>query len=276
MSILDDIAAATRQRTEDAKKSAPIGTIREKAYASPPPKDFAAALSGPGVSFICEIKKASPSKGVISPGFPYLALAEQYEKGGAAAVSCLTEPQWFLGSDQIFSEVRSQVSIPMIRKDFTVDPYQIWEARALGADAVLLICALLDADTLARYLELAHELGMAALVEAHDEAEIQQAAAAGARIIGVNNRNLRDFSVDFDNAARLRDLIPPECLYVAESGVSSPEDAAVLARIGADAVLMGEVLMRSDDPASLLREMREATRTASEQGGSFCRRLHEN
>lgn len=256
--ILDEIAASTRRRVEAAKERLPLGKLRELAQAASKPADFAAALSRPGLRFICEIKKASPSKGLISPDFPYLDLAADYAGGGADAISCLTEPEWFLGSDEVFREIRSATRLPMIRKDFTADPYQIWEARALGADAVLLICALLDDAALTEYLELAHSLGMAALVEAHDEEEIRRAAAAGARIIGVNNRNLRDFSVDFSNAARLRDLIPEGTLYVAESGVSSPEDVRRLAALGADAVLMGEVLMRSADPRVLLAQMREA------------------
>ena len=210
--------------------------------------------------FICEVKKASPSKGVISPDFPYLDIARDYEAAGADAVSCLTEPKWFLGSDDIFREIRQNTSLPMIRKDFTVDEYQIYQARLMGADAVLLICSLLDTAAITKYLEICDSLGLDALVETHDEAEIDSAVAAGARIIGVNNRNLKDFSVDFSNAARLRDKIPPEALYVAESGVTGPEDAAILKRIGADAVLMGEVLMRAPDKGEMLRRMREAAR----------------
>lgn len=253
--ILDEIAASTRKRVEAARARLPLEALQEIAHAAEPGADFAAALAQPGLRFICEIKKASPSKGLISPDFPYLELARIYEAGGADAISCLTEPQWFLGSDEIFQEVRSAVSLPVLRKDFTVDPYQIWQARAMGAGAVLLICALLDTRTLGEYLHLAHELGMAALVETHDEEEIRQAAEVGARIIGVNNRNLKDFSVNFDNAARLRDLIPADSLYVAESGVSSPDDVRSLAQLGADAVLMGEVLMRAPDPQALLAEM---------------------
>ena len=221
---------------------------------------FEAALKKPGLSFICEVKRASPSKGLIAPEFPYLDIAKEYERAGADAVSCLTEPKWFLGSDKIFTDIRRKISTPMIRKDFTVDEYQIYQAKVMGADAVLLICAILDTKTLARYLALCDSLGLAALVEAHDEAEIRSAVSAGAKIIGVNNRNLKDFSVDFSNAARLRDLIPDECVYVAESGVSKPEDAAALGKIGADAVLMGEALMRAKDKAALLAKMREAAK----------------
>lgn len=218
------------------------------------------ALRKDGLSFICEVKKASPSKGVISEDFPYLDIAREYEQAGADCISCLTEPKWFQGSNQIFTDIRDQVSTPMIRKDFTVDEYQIYQAKRMGADAVLLICAILDTPTIARYLGICEELGMSALVEAHDEKEIQSAVDAGAKIIGVNNRNLKDFSVDFSNAARLRDLIPADCLYVAESGVKTPEDVAALRKIGADAVLMGEVLMRAADKSALLATMREVSR----------------
>ena len=219
---------------------------------------FEQALRRDGMRFICEVKKASPSKGVISPDFPYLDIARAYEAAGADCISCLTEPKWFLGSDEIFKEIRAAVSTPMIRKDFTVDEYQLYQARLMGANCVLLICALLDTKTIQRYLNICEELGLAALVEAHDEEQIASAVSAGARIIGVNNRNLKDFSVDFSNAARLRDLIPPECVYVAESGVTGPEDVAAIARIGADAALIGEALMRAGDKKKMLDAMRRS------------------
>ena len=219
---------------------------------------FYEALRKDGMSFLCEVKKASPSKGVIAKDFLYLDIARAYQAAGADCISCLTEPKWFLGSDQIFQDIRAAVSTPMLRKDFVVDDYQIYQAKVLGANAVLLICALLDTRTIARYLELCDQLGLAALVETHDEREIDSAVSAGARLIGVNNRNLKDFSVDFSNAARLRDRIPPEAVYVAESGVTGPEDVAALKAIGADAVLMGEVLMRARDKGELLARMREA------------------
>ena len=195
---------------------------------------------------------------MIAKHFPYLEIAKQYEQAGADCISCLTEPKWFLGSDKIFTDIREAVHTPMIRKDFTVDAYQIYQAKLMGADAVLLICAILDTATIERYLGICENLGLTALLETHDEAEIRSAVAAGARVIGVNNRNLKDFSVDFSNASRLRDLIPPECIYVAESGVSCVEDVAALRQVGADAVLMGEVLMRAKDKASLLAQMRKA------------------
>lgn len=260
--ILDTIAAHARERVAADKENIRLEELRELALQGSKAGGaaFEAALKKPGMSFICEVKKASPSKGLISPDFPYLDIAREYEKAGADCVSCLTEPKWFLGSDQIFRDIRRTISTPMIRKDFTVDEYQIYQAKVMGADAVLLICALLDTRTIARYLELCGDLGLAALVEAHDEAEIASAVSAGAKIIGVNNRNLKDFSVDFSNAARLRDLIPPEAVYVAESGVTGPADVAALKRIGADAALMGEVLMRAGDKAALLARLREAAR----------------
>ena len=260
--ILDTIAAYAKDRVAADRAKLPLEELKQKCAESGPAdgKAFLSALQKPGMSFICEVKKASPSKGVISEDFPYLDIVREYEDAGADVISCLTEPKWFLGSDEIFRAIRQEVSAPMIRKDFTVDEYQIYQAKVMGANAVLLICALLDTRTIARYLGICEGLGLAALVEAHDEVEIRSAVDAGAKMIGVNNRNLKDFSVDFSNAARLRDLIPPESFYVAESGVSSPEDVAALKKIGADAVLMGEVLMRAQDKKAMLQAMREAAR----------------
>lgn len=260
--ILDTIAAYARQRAAADAAKTPLAELQARCAAAGRGSGaaFEAALRQEGLRFICEVKKASPSKGVIAQQFPYLDIAREYEAAGADAISCLTEPKWFLGSDAIFTEIRQAVDIPMLRKDFVVDEYQIYQARLMGANAVLLICALLDTPTLARYLALCDALGLAALVEAHDETEIASAVAAGARIIGVNNRNLKDFSVDFSNAARLREKIPPEVLYVAESGVQGPADAAALRRIGADAALVGEALMRAPDKGALLARMREAAR----------------
>ncbi len=260
MDILQEIAAHARLRVAEKSEECCVDVMREMALRGGAARGeaFREALKRPGLSFICEVKRASPSKGLIAPHFPYLDIAGAYEDAGADAISCLTEPKWFLGSDQIFREIRGRVDIPMLRKDFTVDPYQIYEAKIMGANAVLLICALLDTKTLAAFLGICDSLGLAALVEAHDEAEVRSAVTAGAGIIGVNNRNLKDFSVDFSNAARLRDLIPPDRVYVAESGVRSPEDAGVLRSIGADAVLVGEALMRAPDKGAFLRRMREA------------------
>lgn len=260
--ILDTIADHARERVAQDKACIPLEAMRTQALAMGPGNGaaFMEALQKPGMRFICEVKKASPSKGIIAADFPYLDIARSYEDAGADAISCLTEPKWFLGSDDIFTEIRAAVATPMLRKDFTVDDYQIYQARVMGANAVLLICALHDTATIARWLELCDRLCLAALVETHDEAEIASAVSAGAKIIGVNNRNLKDFSVDFTNAARLRDKIPADAVYVAESGVKGPADTALLKKIGADAALIGEALMRAQDKRQMLNELREAAR----------------
>lgn len=193
------------------------------------------------------MQKASPSKGLIAPEFPYLQIAEEYEAAGADCISVLTEPKWFLGSNEYLKEIADAVSIPCLRKDFTVDEYMIYEAKVLGASAVLLICSILGKSEIREYLQICDELGLSALVETHDEREVQMALDAGARVIGVNNRNLKDFSVNTDNSRRLRELIPSEVLFVSESGVQTAEDVAALRKIGADAVLIGETLMRAAD-----------------------------
>ena len=260
MTILEQLAKEAEIRVMRDREKVSFGEMKSLAEALPkePENRFYQAVGKPGMSFICEVKKASPSKGIIDPVFDYLQIAGEYEKAGADAVSCLTEPRYFLGSDDIFREIRAHIKTPMIRKDFTVDPYQLYQAKVMGADGVLLICSLLNTETIARYLEICEDLGLCALVETHDGAEIASAVSAGARMIGVNNRNLKDFSVDFENAERLRDRIPADCLYVAESGVESPEDVKLLSRTGADAVLMGEVLMRAKDKGAMLSAMREA------------------
>ena len=256
--ILDDIAAFTRTRVKELKKAKSLYAVRDEAEGRPVGKDFQAALAAPGLSVIAELKQASPSKGLIAPDFEriYLDKARQYEEGGAAAISCLTEPKFFLGSDEYLRQVRAAVQLPILRKDFTVDEYQIYEAKCLGADAVLLICSLLSQGQLAEYLCQAHELGLTALVEAHDADEVGSALAAGAAIIGVNNRNLKDFSVNPLNSLRLREQIPAEKLFVAESGIAKASDCAGLKAAGVQAVLVGEALMRSSDPAAMLKEMR--------------------
>lgn len=258
--ILDTIAAHARQRVALDQEKNSLDALKELCQEGgiANGKAFYDAVEREGMSFICEVKRASPSKGLIAKDFPYVEIGRDYEQAGADCISCLTEPKWFLGSDQIFREIRQNVSIPMIRKDFVVDEYQLYQAKLMGANCVLLICAILDTETIRRYLDICNQLGLAALVETHDEGEISSAVAAGARMIGVNNRNLKDFSVDFSNAARLRDLIPAGTLYVAESGVKSPEDVAALKKTGADAVLMGEVLMRAKDKGRMLAQMREA------------------
>ena len=259
--ILDELAAHARERVAAAKARVPLETVKAQAEAMPRGDfRFEKALAGKTTAFICEIKKASPSKGVIDPQFDYFGIAGQYEEAGADCISVLTEPKWFLGSDEIFRAVRLTVDVPLLRKDFTVDAYQLYQAKVMGADAVLLICALLDTGTLADWLAVCDRLGLSALVETHDEAEMQSAVAAGARLIGVNNRNLKDFSVDLGNAARLRAGAPAGTIFVAESGGSCPEDAAKLRQAGADAILVGEYLMRSPDKQSALQALREAAK----------------
>lgn len=262
MTILDQLAAHARERVaaDQAENSLDVLQAQCRALGRGREERFRAALEKPELSFICEVKKASPSKGIIAKEFPYLNIARAYEAAGADAISCLTEPKWFLGSDRIFTDIRGAVDTPMLRKDFTVDPYQLYQARLMGADCVLLICALLDTKTLEKYLNVCEDLGLSALVEAHDAQEIASAVDAGARIIGVNNRNLKDFSVNLDNAARLRDQIPPGVLYVAESGVHRPEDISAVRSMGADGVLIGEALMRSKDKGAMLAAFREAAR----------------
>ncbi len=261
MNILERLAELSRDRAERDRAEIPEGKMREQAKALGPGggEAFTAALRKPGISFVCEIKKASPSKGLISPDFPYMKIAGDYEQAGADCISCLTEPEYFFGSDQIFREIRKAVSLPMLRKDFTVCLYQLDQARVMGANAALLIVSLMDEKKLAAHLERCAELGIAALTETHDEHEIRTAVAAGAKIIGVNNRNLKNFTVDFDNAARLRDRIPPECVYVAESGIRTPEDVDRLRKIGADAALIGETLMRAADPGMMIRQLKGET-----------------
>ena len=256
--ILDEIAAYTRTRVEALKKHKSLYDVRDDAEGRPAGKEFYGALAAPGLSVIAELKQASPSKGVIAPDFEriFLDKARQYEEGGAAAISCLTEPKFFLGSDEYLRKVRAAVQLPILRKDFTIDEYQIYEAKCLGADAVLLICSLLSESQLAEYLCQAHELGLSALVEAHDADEVGAAIAAGAGIIGVNNRNLKDFSVNPLNSLRLREQIPADKIFVAESGIAKASDCAGLKAAGVQAVLVGEALMRSADPAAMLKEMR--------------------
>lgn len=259
MTILEQLAEFARERTARAKERISLEEIRAQALSLPKGAfAFEQALRKPDISFICECKKASPSKGVIAPEFPYLEIAKEYEAAGADCISVLTEPKWFQGSDQYLKEITAAVSIPCIRKDFTVDEYMIYEAKTLGASAILLICSILPEEKIRNYLRICDGLGLSALVEAHDEGEVRTALRAGARVIGVNNRNLKDFSVDTDNSRRLRALIPREVLFVSESGVTSGEDVEKLREMGADAVLIGETLMRAADKAAKLRQLRGA------------------
>lgn len=255
-SILTELADAARERVESDKKLVSLDEMRERAVRTPKPPSFYDALAQPEISFICECKKASPSKGLIEPDFKPVAIAREYEDAGAAAISVLTEPTRFLGSDNYLRDVAAAVSVPVLRKDFTVDEYMIYQARALGASAVLLICSLLDDETLAYFLDVCEDAGLDALVEAHDQYEVERAVAAGARIIGVNNRNLADFTIDFNNSIRLRGLVPPQVLFVTESGIRSADDIALLTAHKVNAVLIGETLMRADDKRAVLEELK--------------------
>lgn len=252
--ILETIAARAAERVTARKAQKPLAEVKAEALALGRQNAFAfeKALSGKDFSLICEVKKASPSKGVIAVDFPYRAIAADYERAGAAAISVLTEPDFFQGDDRYLSEIKEAVGIPVLRKDFTIDEYQLYEAKCIGADAVLLICALLPTEALRRYIAICDKLGLSCLVEAHDAAEVKSALAAGARVIGVNNRNLRDFSVDMENSLRLRALVPPSVRFVSESGIQTPEDIARLRQAGVDAALVGETLMRSADKLGAL------------------------
>ena len=260
MNILDQLAEYSRLRVAEDKKKISLEEMKNIAIQTKNEKlrDFAfeKALTKDDLSFICECKKASPSKGLIEPDFRYLEIAREYEKAGADCISVLTEPKWFLGSDEYLKEIAKTVSIPCIRKDFTVDEYQIYQAKTLGAAAVLLICSILSEVQLGEYIKICDSLGISAIVEIHDEKEAGMAVRAGARIIGVNNRNLKDFTVDTANSKKLRDLIPDDIIFVSESGVKSTDDIRAIREIGADAVLIGETLMRADDKKAKLDELR--------------------
>lgn len=248
--ILKTIADRSAERVAERKAKKPLEVIRKEALdkcVGEPGFPFEQALKKDGIAVICEVKKASPSKGILDPEFPYRKIAAEYEAAGADAVSVLTEPDWFLGDDRYLSEIREIISLPILRKDFTVDSYQIYESKLIGADAVLLICALLDQQKLREYLSTAHQLGLSAVVEAHTEEEVLMAVEAGARIIGVNNRDLRTFEVDINTSVRLRSLVPENILFISESGIKTNEDIVKLRENNIDAVLIGETLMRSED-----------------------------
>lgn len=258
--ILDEIAAKTRERLKELKTQRPLEEIRREAERMEITKlfPFERALQGKDISLICEIKKASPSKGVIAQEFPYLEIAADYEQAGASAISCLTEPFYFQGNNEYLAEIAAELSIPVLRKDFTIDEYMIYEAKLLGASAVLLICAILDVQALKDYVQLAHSLGLSALVETHNEAEIQMALESDARVIGVNNRDLRDFTVDLNNSLRLRKMVPEDKIFVSESGIQTAQDVERLRLNGTNAVLIGETLMRSQDKKRELERLRGA------------------
>ena len=243
-------------------ESGSVEEMKEKALALAADETFPfeKMLKEPGIHYICEVKKASPSKGLIAEDFPYLQIAKEYEAAGADAISCLTEPKYFLGKKEYLKAITDEVSIPVLRKDFTVDEYQIYEAKTLGAGVVLLICALLDTEMIRSYIEICDRLGLSALVEVHDENEMDSAIKAGARVIGVNNRNLKDFTVDINNSIRLRELVDPKTVFVSESGIKGGEDMKALYKNGTDAVLIGELLMRAEDRKKKLAELRMETR----------------
>lgn len=258
MNILNEIALRTKERINEKKKRIPQQVMMDKievlkidrAY------PFEKALQKNDVSFICEIKRASPTKGMIAEKFPYLAIANEYEKAGADAISVLTEPFYFKGDDNYLEEISRSVSIPLIRKDFTVDEYMIYEAKLLGASAVLLICAILSEEELVQYIITAHRLGLSCLVETHTEKEVESALKAGARIIGVNNRNLKTFEVDIKVSERLRKMVPKDKIFVSESGLKTPSDIEALRAMGADAALIGETFMRSANKTAELKKLR--------------------
>ena len=259
MKILDTLAACSRARVEKEKSLISPEEMKKRAMLLVEEKKefpFEQALKKQDINFICEVKKASPSKGIIAEEFPYLEIAREYEDAGAACISVLTEPEYFLGKNEYLAAIAEEVDIPIIRKDFTVDEYQLYQAKTIGASCVLLICALLDVETLKRYIGICDKLGLSALAEAHDEAEIQTALAAGARIIGVNNRDLRTFEVDIHNSERLRSLVPEHILFVAESGIKTAADIQVLREAKVNGVLIGETFMRSSDKKGMLKELR--------------------
>ena len=257
MNILDQLGAYAGRRVAEAKEHMTLEEVMDKAMALPVNDfPFERALKKEGISFICECKKASPSKGIISEDYDHIKTASDYEAAGADCISVLTEPKWFMGDIRHLQDITARVSIPCIRKDFTVDEYMIYEAKLSGAEAVLLICSLLPKETVRRYMDICDRLGISTLVEAHDETEVRTAVEAGARIIGVNNRNLKDFSVDQENSLKLRELIPHEVIFVSESGVKSREDIIMLEAAGVDAVLVGETLMRAGDKKAKLMELK--------------------
>ncbi|MDR0504112.1 MAG: indole-3-glycerol phosphate synthase TrpC [Treponema sp.] len=267
MDILQEIAERTKERIEEKKKNYPLDRLIESvcpdiasnaARGFPFEKSLHATKSAgvKDIAFICEIKKASPSKGIITEDFPYLDIAKDYKEAGAAAVSVLTEPHYFMGDDRYLSEIACTIPIPLLRKDFTVDSYMIYEAKKYGASAILLICALLDKRTLGEYISIADSLGLSALVEAHNEDEVKMALDCGARIVGVNNRDLKTFQVDTGNSIRLRKLVPDNVIFVSESGIRTAQDVELLRQNGVDAVLVGETLMRQSDRKAAIARLR--------------------
>ena len=256
--ILQEIEIKTIERINALKKIKSLEDIKKEAYEYNGKElfRFEKSLRENRLSFICEVKKASPSKGIIAEDFPYLEIAKDYEKAGAAAISVLTEPFYFKGSDDFLKEISAQVNTPLLRKDFTVDEYMIYEAKIMGADAILLICAILSQSQLEEYKNIAENLGLSVLVETHDEKEMEMAIKAGAGIIGVNNRDLKTFEVNIETSIRLGSMVPYNCLFVSESGIKTREDIVKLEAAGVDAFLIGETLMRSNEKIRILSELK--------------------
>lgn len=255
--ILDKILQATKLRVDAEKLKTPESTVRELAAAAPAKPSFKAAISNmDAINFICEVKKASPSKGIMVADFDYKQIAIDYEIAGAAAISVLTEPEFFLGSSQYLAQISRIVKIPLLKKDFIIDPYQIYQAKVDGASAVLLICSALDDAALAEYLAIAKSLQLDALVETHDATEVSRALAAGTEIIGVNNRDLKTFNVDINTSVALRALVPADIVFVAESGIRTRTDVEILEAAHVNAVLIGETLVKQTDKTRILNELK--------------------
>jgi indole-3-glycerol phosphate synthase len=256
--MLDEIVEKTRERLTESKESKSLDQLKEEVQKLEVTQDFPfkKALSGDEISIIAEVKRASPSKGLIAEDFDYLTIAKEYEEAGASAISVLTEPYFFKGSNDYLKEIAQSVSIPVLRKDFVIDEYMIWEAKALGASAVLLIVSILSIVELKKFLDLAHDLGLSAIVETHDGDEIRTAVNVGAEIIGVNNRDLTDFTVNIENSINLRRCVSGDVLFISESGIKTPEDVRKLKENNVDAVLIGETLMKSDDKKSMILELK--------------------
>ena len=256
--MLDEIVEKTKERVETAKGIISLDDLKNEVKLMEITEEFPfkKALMGDDIAIIAEVKKASPSKGLISEDFDYLNIAREYEQAGASAISVLTEPYFFMGSDDYLKEISQEVNVPVLRKDFIVDEYMIWEAKALGASAILLIVSILDIVQLKRFLDLTHDLGLSAIVECHDGDEIMRALTVGAEIIGVNNRDLTDFTVDIENSINLRRCVSGDVVFISESGIKTAEDVIRLKENDVDAVLIGETLMKSDDKKAMISELK--------------------
>lgn len=257
--ILDDIVKKTKQRMEEQKKECSLEKIKKQAYQKSITNAFVfeKALKNKGMSFILEVKKASPSKGEIVKDFKYLEIAKEYQEIGASAISVLTEPYFFKGKDEYLQEISKVVNIPLLRKDFVIDEYMIYEAKILGASAILLIASILELEVMQEYIKIADSLGLSCLVEAHDKKEIEKALLANARIIGVNNRDLKTFTVDIKNSIRLRGLVPKDIVFVSESGISTSQDIQELVNTQVDGVLIGETLMKAANKKEMLDRLKQ-------------------